>query len=120
MHQGLIPRDWKKAHIVRVFKKSDQANPANYRPISLTSVCSKFMEHAVHSNIMKHLEQHNILTDQQHGLRKGRSRELQLIITVNNLAKCIDDSSQIDVTLFDFSKAFDKVSHSRLLLKLKH
>jgi len=77
------------ADAVPVFKKCDQANPANYRPISLTSVCSKAIEHAVHSNVMKHLEQHNILTDQQHGFRKGRSCESHLIITVNDLAKCI-------------------------------
>jgi len=62
MHQGLVPRDWKKAHIVPVFKKGDQANQANYRPISLTFVCSKVIEQAMHSNIMKHLKQHNILS----------------------------------------------------------
>jgi len=60
------------------------------------------------------------LNSLQHGFRKGRSCESQLIITVNDLAKGIDDSSQIDAILLDFSKAFDKVSHSRLLLKLKH
>ena len=60
------------------------------------------------------------MTDLQHGFRKGRFCESQLIITVNDLAKGIDDSSQIDAILLDFSKAFDKVSHSRLLLKLKH
>jgi len=120
IHQGLVPKDWKKAHIVPVFKKGDRANPANYCPISLTSMCSKVMEHAVRSNIVQHLEQQNILTDLQHGFRKGRSCESQLIITVNDLAKGIDDSSQTDAILLDFSKAFDKVSHSRVLLKLKH
>jgi len=117
-YQGLAPRGWKKANIVPAFKKGDRANPSNYPQISLTSLCSKVTEHAVHSNIMKHLEQHNILTDQQHGFRKGRSS--RLIITVNDFAKCIDDSNQIDAILLDFLKAFDKVSHSRLLLKLKH
>jgi len=105
MHQGLVPRDWETAHIVPVFKISDPANPANYRPISLTSVCIKVMEHAVHSNFMKHLEQHNILTHQQHGFRKGRSCESQLILmTVNDIAKCTHDSSQIiDAILRDFT-----------------
>ena len=118
--QGSVPSDWKKAHIVPVFKKGDRANPANYRPISLTSVCSKVMEHVVHSGIMKHLECYDILSDLQHGFRKNRSCESQLILTVNDLAKSVDDSSQVDAILLDFSKAFDKVSHSRLLRKLEH
>jgi len=118
--QGCVPSDWKKAHIVPVFKKGDRANPANYRPISLTSVCSKIMEHVLHSSIITHLDQHNILSDQQHGFRKTRSCESQLILTIDDLAKGIDNSSQIDAILLDFSKAFDKVSHTRLLSKLQH
>jgi len=118
--QGVVPDDWKKAHIVPVFKKGDEANPANYRPISLTFVYSKIMEHVVHSSIMKHLEHHNIPSDQEHGFRKTRSCKTQLLVTVNDLAKSIDESSQIDAILLDFSKAFDKVSHSHLLLKLQH
>jgi len=76
------------------------------------------MEHVLHSSIMKHLEHHSILSDQQHGFRTGRSCKTQLILTVNDLAKGIDDSSQINAILLDFLK--DKVPHSHLLLKLKH
>jgi len=61
---------------------------------------------------MKHLEHHNILSDQQQGFHKTRSCESQLLLTINDLAKSIDKSSQIDAILFDFTKAFDKVSHS--------
>lgn len=118
--QESVPLDWKKADVVPIFKKGDRANPCNYRPISLTSVCSKIMEHIVHSCIINHLEHHNVLTDQQHGFRKNRSCDTQLILTINDLAKCVDNHGQTDAILLDFSKAFDKVSHSRLLLKLKH
>jgi len=65
---------------------------------------------------MKHLEHHNILSDQQQGFHKTRSCESQLLLTINDLAKSIDKSSQIDAILLDFTKAFDKVSHSCLLL----
>lgn len=37
---------------------------------------------------------------------------------MNNLAKGFDKNEQIDAILLDFSKAFDKVSHTRLLMKL--
>ena len=68
---------------------------------------------------MSHFEAHGILTDSQHGFRKRRSCDTQLITTVNNLAKGLDKGEQIDAILLDFSKAFDKVTHSRFLLKLE-
>ena len=78
------------------------------------------MEHIICSNLMSHLDRHKILTDFQFGFRKKRSCESQLLITINELAKSLDTGRQIDCILLDFSKAFDKVSHSRLLLKLDH
>ena len=46
--------------------------------------------------------------------------DTQLLITVDQLAKSLDNGKQTDCILLDFSKAFDKVSHTRLLLKLEH
>jgi len=69
---------------------------------------------------MGHLDQHNILSDQQHGFRKKRSCESQLILTVQDLASAMDDGEQVDAVLLDFSKAFDKVPHQRLIRKLEH
>ena len=120
LHQGDIPEDWRQAYVTPIFKEGDRSSPANYRPISLTSVCSKVMEHILHSQIMKHLEEHGILSDQQHGFRKRRSCESQLILTLQDLAAGIDAFQQIDAILLDFSKAFDKVPHERLAIKLRH
>ena len=86
----------------------------------MTSVVCKILKHVVHSSIINHFERNNILTDSQHGFRKRRSCETQLLLTINDLAKGLDDRQQIDAMLLDFSKAFDKVPHQRLLLKLKH
>ena len=69
---------------------------------------------------MKHVGNNNILTDLQHGFRKHRSCKTQLIKTVNELAKSMNQGEQIDSILLDFSKAFDKVCHRILLLKLEH
>ena len=88
--------------------------------MSLTSICCKVIEHILHSHIMKFFEQHYILSDSQHGFRKNRSCETQLILTINDLAKGLDNSQQIDGILLDFSKAFDKVPHRRLAAKLQH
>lgn len=76
------------------------------------------MEHVVLSNIMDHLEKHTILNDMQHGFRQKRSCETQLITTIDDFANCLNERGQIDSVLLDFSKAFDKVDHEGLLVKL--
>ena len=48
LDQGQIPSDWKQARVAPVFKKGDRGQPANYRPISLTSILCKTLEHILH------------------------------------------------------------------------
>ena len=69
---------------------------------------------------MKHLDAHNVLVDHQHGSRSNRSCETQLINTIEHLARSIIYRNQTDLLILDFSKAFDTVSHKRLLLKLEY
>ena len=78
------------------------------------------LEHIIHTNIMRHLEQYKVLDDEQHDFRRGRSYETQFALSVNDLAKVLDRQSQADVVIMDFSKAFDLVPHQRLLSKLCH
>ena len=78
------------------------------------------MEHIIHSTVMKHLDMYDILIDAQHGFRKSRSCESQLIMTVQDLANSLNRNEQVDGILLDFSKAFDKVPHQRLLEKLSY
>ena len=115
---GYVPNDWKEAWVVPIFKKGERHLPSNYRPVSLTSITCKILEHIVHSSIMNHYEGSKILTDCQHGFRKKRSCETQLISLVHDITKSLEAGHQIDMILLDFSKAFDKVPHQRLLHKL--
>jgi hypothetical protein len=78
------------------------------------------MEHIIHSHIIKHMDKLGLLADSQHGFRKRRSTETQLILSIDDLAKSLDVGEQMDCIRMDFSKAFDKVLHSRLLMKLQH
>ena len=119
LHTGQIPSDWKKAIVTPLFKKGDKCDPGNYRPISLTCICCKLMEHIVASNLTKHLNKHNVLYDLQHGFREKRSCETQLIQLIVELTRGLSiKGQQTDLILLDFSKAFDKVSHTKLLFKL--
>ena len=69
---------------------------------------------------MAHLDEHNILVDYQHGFRRNRSCETQLINTLQHLARPVNYGYQTDLLILDFSKAFDSVAHRRLLLKLDY
>ena len=99
-------------------KKGHRAKPANYQPVSLTLVVSKTLEHIVVSNIMRHLDSHNIFHENQHGFRQNRSGETQLLLATDDLSKNMNSGEQVDMAILDFSKAFDKVSHRRLSSKL--
>ena len=76
------------------------------------------MEHIVASNLSRHFEQNDILYDLQHGFRERRSCETQLIQLVEELAYNTSQGRQTDLILLDFSKAFDRVNHMKLLHKL--
>ena len=119
LHQGQVPTIWKDAFITSLFKKGDRSKPSNYRPVSLTPICCKIMEHIIHSTVMKHLDMHGILVNAQHGFRKSRSCESQ-IMTVHDLANSPNRNEPVDGMLLYFSKAFDKVPHQRLLEKLSY
>ena len=115
---GQVPSDWRDAWIVPVFKKGDKHKAANYRPVSLTSITCKLLEHIIHSNVMAHFDKHHILKDHQHCFRKRRSCETQLTVTIQEIASRLSKGNQVDIILLDFAKAFDKVPYSRLLHKL--
>ena len=65
---------------------------------------------------MAHFDRCSILKDNQHGFRKRRSCETQLIVTIQEIASKLSKGQQVDVILLDF----DKVPHSRLLYKLDY
>jgi len=115
---GILPDPWLNANISCVYKKGDKHLTENYRPISLTSVISKLLEHIICRNLLDHLEKNNILTRLNHGFRSGHSCETQLLLTSNDLLKSYDAGTQVDIGILDFSKAFDTVPHDKLLYKL--
>ena len=63
-----LPQDWRKANVTPIYKKGDKSCPANYRPLSLTSIPCKVLEHIYH-HIFAHIDLHDLLSDAQHGFR---------------------------------------------------
>ena len=82
----------------------------------MTSITCKLLEHIIYSNFDKH----GILKDNQHGFRKKRPCETQLVITIQEIASGLSKGKQVDNILRNLAKAFDKVPHSRPLYKMEY
>jgi len=120
LNSGNLPEDWLTANITPIFKKGDRAHPTNYRPISLTSICCKLLEHILYHCITEHLNTYQILSDKQYGFRPNHSCESQLLRVVEEIQLAMDHHLSVDLIFIDFRKAFDTVPHQRLLKKLHH
>jgi hypothetical protein len=64
---------------------------------------------------MKHADTHHIIDPLQHGLCQRRSCETQLIEFIEDVTTNLSEGKLTDTLIMDFSKAFNKVSHSLLL-----
>ena len=117
--KGNIPEPLKMQQITPIFKKGDKTDPANYRPVSLTSHVMKTFERVFRKNLVKYLEDGNLLSANQHGFRKKRSCMTQLLSHVEKIYESLNNNEEVDVIYLDFAKAFDKVDHQVLLAKLE-
>lgn len=118
LNDGALPDDWVTARIKPLHKSGKKDCINNYRPISLTSTTCKLLEHIIHNQMLNFLDAHNFLSKSQHGFRKGFSTCTQLVETIHDFSTSINNRTQIDAIFMDFSKAFDKVSHTKLLHKV--
>ena len=67
---------------------------------------------------MNHMMVNNLFSSQQYGFVKGRSTVLQLLNVMDVWTNAIDKGDSIDTVYLDFTKAFDKVPHNRLMSKM--
>ena len=115
---GEVPKQWREANVTPLFKKGCKPDPSNYRPVSLTSVCCKLMEGIIRDNLMDHLVINNLISPEQHGFVKNRACVTNLLECQDEVTSMLRDGKCVDVLYTDFSKAFDRVSHRKLAIKL--
>ena len=119
MDEGEIPQEWRESEVVPLHKGGSKFGPANYRPVNLTVVAMRVMESLINDDVTEHLEGNGLIGPTQHGFRKGHSCQTNLIEFWGRVVDWIDDGEPVDVMFYDFSKAFDKVEHRRLIVKVR-
>ena len=119
LDSGILPQEWKKANFTPIFKNKGSKNEANnYRPVSLTSVGGKLIEKLIRKDIIRHMKVNKLFSVYQHGFLEGRSCLSNLLTTMEEWTRILDNKGSIDCDYMDFMKGFDSVPHRRLLHKL--
>lgn len=117
-NSGIVPSSWKVAHVHPIPKKGDRSDPTNYRPIAITSLLSKVMERVINSQLLRYLEEHQLISDRQYGFRHGRSAGDLLVYLTHRWGEAIESRGEALAVSLDIAKAFDRVWHRALLAKL--
>jgi hypothetical protein len=109
INTATIPSEWETAIMVPVYRGGDRALISNNRPVSLTSVVTKQMEHVVASHLGEFWNRKEWLFKGQHGLQPGYSWESPVITVCQDIADSLDNGVRADAIIMDLSMAFDFV-----------
>ena len=102
-----------------VFKKGSSADPANYRPISQTSIFCKLMERVITAELSEYILSKGFITRYQHGFLAKHSTTTNLLDSLNDWTLAVENRLSQTIVYVDFARAFDTVSHEKLQLKLQ-
>ena len=120
LQKKAFPILWKLAHVMPIFKKGDKSQTNNYRPISLVSCVGKAFERVIFKHVYNHLITNSLIYQYQSGFLPGHSTVHHLIELVHNTCLALEKYEMNCQIFCDISKAFDRVWHRGLLLKLKN
>ncbi|MCP4159887.1 MAG: RNA-directed DNA polymerase, partial [Deltaproteobacteria bacterium] len=109
-----FPDSWKESDIKWIYKKGNQLNMANYRPIALSNTISKLFIRILTDRLMKLTEAARLIRDEQQGFRPDRSCSAAVLILKTLLARATIKKEPMYMACLDISKAYDNVNHQRL------
>jgi hypothetical protein len=117
---GLVPRQFKIAKIIPIYKSGDKDSADNYRPISMLCSFSKIIEKIMGNRLTEYLEDNCILSDFQFGFRKKHSTEHPLVLFLNKISEAVNNKESTITIFCDLQKAFDTCDHNILLKKMSN
>ena len=121
LKKGKFPEIWKKANVVPVHKREDKMLVKNYRPISLLPIFGKMFERVIYNSLFNYFQSNRLFTPSQSGFLPGDSCVVQLLSIIHEIQTAFDENPTVDGrgVVLDLSKAFDKVWHDGINIKLK-
>lgn len=116
---GKCPSAFKKAVIKPIYKKGDKTDPCNYRPVSLITNLAKVFEKIFKKRIVQYVKKFNLLSDMQFGFKENISTQDAISQVTTRIYTALDQNRPSLGIFLDLAKAFDTVSHTKLLESLE-
>lgn len=119
LDRGIFPSMWKDFYILPFKKVTNPTATSDHRPIAFLCMISKIFEKCVSFQLIEYIESKNILNNSQSGFRQGQGAQTILTKLIDDIRLTTSKKLYTFLVLFDFTKAFDRVKHALLIMKLK-
>nr|CAI5863007.1 unnamed protein product [Callosobruchus analis] len=106
--QGTFPASWKIGCVQSISKKGKKTDPTNYEPVALLYILFKVMETVINTQLLKYVDNNNIMHDRQYGFNKHRSTGDLLAYVTHMWNRAIENHGEYRVVALDILKAFDR------------
>ena len=113
-----VPDNWKRGHVVPIYKKGCRKQASNYRPITLTSIVGKLLESIVRDSLLTHFNTYDLLSSNQHGFIPGRSCVTQLLSVLDDWTRAMMEGHNTSVLML-YTLTSATVPHKHLIHKLR-
>ena len=118
LSKGTYPTEWKIGILKPLFKSGDPDDPSNYRGISLTSCVAKMFNCILNNRLQSYLDNNSIIHNVQIGFQPKARTSDHMFVLRTIVEKYIANHSKLFTCFVDFSKAFDTILYSTLLVKM--